>query len=302
MHLNEDKITIGEVERITGLSKDLLRTWERRYGFPTPQRSEYDEREYTTGELERLVTIKKLLDNGFRPRKIVPLSGDELHLLASALPQNLQETNNNAVKKALDLLRNDEVEKFSDFLTNSLISQGLERFVNELVAPLNHEIGEAWFRGEIGVFHEHCYASRVEALLVRASSFLHNTRNPPRVLLTTASGELHCLGLLMVRAVLGMAKADSILLGAQLPNSEIKSATEHFNADIVALSFSSYFPPKRARQTLLALRAELPSAVGIWAGGGSIHELGPLHDGICLFSDICQIPAALADWRKLHSN
>gem|GEM_PF-6561869 len=36
MPLNEEKITIGVVERETGFSKDLLRTWERRYGFPTP--------------------------------------------------------------------------------------------------------------------------------------------------------------------------------------------------------------------------------------------------------------------------
>jgi MerR family transcriptional regulator, light-induced transcriptional regulator len=296
----EEKITIGDVERITGLSKDLLRTWERRYGFPTPVRSENDEREYSQQDLDRLITIKKLLDNGLRPRKVVPLSDTELALLAAGLPQSLPQGTSDAVRQAISLLQNDNLEQFSDFLTSTLISQGLDRFVNELVAPLNHEIGEAWFRGEIGVFHEHCYASRIEALLVRANSFLNETKSPPRVLLTTLSGELHYLGLLMARAVLGMEKADAILLGPQLPNNEIKAAAEHFAADIVALSFSSYFPLKRAHQTLITLRAELPASVTIWAGGGSVHELGVLHDGILFFSDIAQLPQAVADWRQLH--
>jgi MerR family transcriptional regulator, light-induced transcriptional regulator len=296
----EEKITIGDVERITGLSKDLLRTWERRYGFPTPVRSENDEREYSQQDLDRLITIKKLLDNGLRPRKVVPLSDTELALLAAGLPQSLPQGTSDAVRQAISLLQNDNLEQVSDFLTSTLISQGLDRFVNELVAPLNHEIGEAWFRGEIGVFHEHCYASRIEALLVRANSFLNETKSPPRVLLTTLSGELHYLGLLMARAVLGMEKADAILLGPQLPNNEIKAAAEHFAADIVALSFSSYFPLKRAHQTLITLRAELPASVTIWAGGGSVHELGVLHDGILFFSDIAQLPQAVADWRQLH--
>lgn len=299
--MHEEKISIGDVERVTGLSKDLLRTWERRYGFPTPVRRENDEREYSQEDLDRLVTIKKLLDNGLRPRKVVPLSATELKVLAAGLPQNTPRKTSDAIKYAISLLQNDNLEQFSVFLTNTLISQGLDRFIHELVAPLNHEIGEAWFRGEIGVFHEHCYASRIEALLVRANSFLHETKSPPRVLLTTASGELHYLGLLMTKTVLGMEKADAVLLGPQLPNNEIKAAAEHFAADIVALSFSSYFPLKRAHQTLLTLRSELPASVTIWAGGGSVHELGFLHDGILFFSNITEIPQAVAEWRKRHT-
>lgn len=298
--MHDGKISIGEVERITGLSKDLLRTWERRYGFPTPLRSEHDEREYSREDLDRLITIKKLLDNGLRPRKVVPLSSAELSLLAADLPQNLSQELPDTVKQALQLLQHGNIEQFSDFLNNALISQGLDRFVNELVAPLNHEIGEAWFRGEIGVFHEHCYTSRVETLLFRANSFLGEVKSPPKVLLTTVSGELHYLGLLMVRAVLSMEKADAILLGPQLPNNEIKAAAEHFNADIVALSFSSYFPLKRAHQTLITLRDELPAATTLWVGGGSVHELGVLHEGIRFFSDIAQLSQAVADWRQLR--
>ena len=33
-------LNISAVERETGLSKDVLRIWERRYGFPEPRRDD----------------------------------------------------------------------------------------------------------------------------------------------------------------------------------------------------------------------------------------------------------------------
>ena len=44
---------ITAVERDTGLSKDLLRMWERRYGFPAPQRDQHGERVYSVADVER---------------------------------------------------------------------------------------------------------------------------------------------------------------------------------------------------------------------------------------------------------
>ena len=43
-------LNISAVERETGLSKDVLRMWERRYGFPKPDRDENGERQYTPAD------------------------------------------------------------------------------------------------------------------------------------------------------------------------------------------------------------------------------------------------------------
>jgi DNA-binding transcriptional MerR regulator len=302
MPLNEEKITIGVVERETGFSKDLLRTWERRYGFPTPVRSDNDEREYSIGDLDRLKTIKKLLDNGMRPGKVIHLSDDELAASAASLQQKPSEGDMATIMQAIQLLKGNDLEAFSSFLTNILITQGLERFITRVAAPLNQAIGNAWFRGELNVFHEHCYSARIEMLLGRAQSFLPATTAPPLILLTTLSGEQHYLGLLMARIVMLLERANAVFLGPQLPNSEIVTAVDHFHPDITALSFSTHFPLKRAHQALLTLRSELPANVSIWAGGGQIHELAQVCPDICFFSSLEEIPPALSQWRASHQD
>ena len=66
--------SIAEIERDTGLGKDTLRIWERRYGFPTPLRDARGDRVYDQPQLQRLIRIKQLLDSGHRPGRVVPLS------------------------------------------------------------------------------------------------------------------------------------------------------------------------------------------------------------------------------------
>ena len=60
-------LTIASVERDTGLSKDTLRVWERRYGFPAPGRDARGERLYPLDQVDKLRTLKRLLDLGHRP-------------------------------------------------------------------------------------------------------------------------------------------------------------------------------------------------------------------------------------------
>ena len=66
------------MERDTGLSKDTLRMWERRYGFPEPLRDANGERVYPVGQVEKLQLIKRLMERGHRPGKIIPLAMEEL--------------------------------------------------------------------------------------------------------------------------------------------------------------------------------------------------------------------------------
>ncbi len=300
MPLNEEKISIGIVERVTGLSKDLLRTWERRYGFPTPFRSDNDEREYSVSDLERLKTIKKLLDNGLRPGKIVMLSEEELNTLAASLQPKTTTGDTETINQAINLLKTGDLDAFSSLLNNVMITQGLEQFVFRVAAPMNQAIGDAWFRGELNVFHEHCYSSKIETLLDRAQSLLSVTTQPPRILLTTLSGEQHYLGLLLALIAMKLEHADAIFLGPQLPNSEIVAATIHFCPDIIALSFSTLFPLKRAQQALMALSKELPPGVSIWSGGGHIQDLAQACPEIRFFSSLDAISTALDEWRTNH--
>ncbi len=77
------QMSIAAVERDTGLSKDTLRIWEKRYGFPTPERDVQGERCYPVEQVERLRIIKRLLDVGHRPGRVVSLPLEDLTVLAN---------------------------------------------------------------------------------------------------------------------------------------------------------------------------------------------------------------------------
>ena len=54
-------LNISAAERETGLSKDVLRMWERRYAFPKPGRDENGVRPYSIADVGKLRAIKRLM-------------------------------------------------------------------------------------------------------------------------------------------------------------------------------------------------------------------------------------------------
>jgi len=78
-------LPIAAVERETGLAKDTLRVWERRYGFPQPLRDAAGDRRYPPEQVQRLKLIARLLDAGQRPGKVVGLDTAALHALLGRL-------------------------------------------------------------------------------------------------------------------------------------------------------------------------------------------------------------------------
>jgi len=297
-------LTIAAVERDTGLSKDTLRVWERRYGFPKPLRDPSGERLYAADDVERLRLIKRLLDQGHRPGKLVGTAHTELlRLLETHAPRAAAGQPGSAECAALiNLLKLHRSDELRAMLSQTLLKFGLQRFVAEIVAPLNRHVGEAWLRGEIAVMEEHLYTELIQNTL-RAAINAHVTRGArPRVLLTTFPDEEHTLGLLMAEAMLVPEGAHCISLGTQTPLSDIRMAAASGSFDIVALSFSSAYPVRQAVDGLLSLRDRLAGEVGIWAGGAGICGRQRSLPGIRVIAEIDDTLAALRDWHNAHLN
>src|SRR5690348_15519116 len=128
--LTELAQSISAVERETGLSKDVLRMWERRYGFPKPARDDNGERQYTLAETAKLRAIKRLMDIGARPGKIIGLSLDELNALADARAPLRRETAAPAMERDIvSMLTMHDVAALSQSLAQWLMREGLQRFV-----------------------------------------------------------------------------------------------------------------------------------------------------------------------------
>ena len=289
------RFDIAGVERETGIGKDTLRVWERRYGFPVPQRNERDERIYPEAQVERLRLVKRLLDRGMRPAKVVGLEVAALQALLGQTQQELPRTE--ALGAFIDLVQAHDAEGLRIAFGRALLAQGLERFLAETAAPLNLQVGEAWMRGEIRVFEEHLYSEQLGQVLRQAIALLQGADASPRVLLTTLPGEEHTLGLLMAEAILCLHGAACITLGAQTPVKEIVLAADAHRIDIVALSFSETLPATQVRAGIQQARAALPAEIGLWVGGAGVARVRTPAEGVQSMASLPAVAAAVADWR-----
>src|SRR6185436_8961874 len=274
-------LNISAVEREAGLSKDVLRTWERRYGFPKPSRDDNGERQYSTAEVAKLRAIKRLMDVGMRPGKIIRASLDELNALADGRIAPRREQPTLAVEREiLALLASHDAGALQTTLANLLMRQGVQRFVLETLASLNHTVGDAWMRGELAVFEEHLYTEHVQIALRTVINAFPRQAGAPRVLLTTFPGEQHGVGLLMVEALLVPEGAQCISLGVQTPIEDIRRAAVAYDVHIVALSFSAAFPVRQAGDGLAALRRQVAPKIAIWAGGEMTRRVRKALPGV----------------------
>ncbi len=266
-------LSIAAVERDTGLSKDTLRVWERRYGFPTPARDDIGERSYALDQVERLRVVKRLLDAGHRAGRVVRLPLEQLRQLAESTvdhPRRRPEPMLSADDRSrlVALVRQHDAQALRAALTLQLSAHGVRAFVIDVVAPLTAAVGEAWMRGELAIFEEHLYSQSLEQVLRQALASVPAPPAPgPCVLLTTLPGEPHGMGLLMAEAILALEGCRCLPLGPQTPVIEIAHAARSVHADAVALGFAGVHTLKQALDGLAELRAALPASTALWAGG-----------------------------------
>ena len=302
LSLNESAagIGIGAIANEIGLTKDTLRVWERRYGFPQPLRSSGGERLYPQEQVTKLRLVKRLLDAGHRPSKVLPRSIAQLQQLAedSGVGQDAPDVE---LDRLVELLRVGRYDDFRFELLKRATREGLSRFVLHAAAPLSARVGNAWAAGTLQVYHEHLFSEALQvtlrSLMRPLSEALRGRGTHPRVVLTTLPGEAHGLGMLMAEAMLALADCECMALGTQTPQQDIVNAVLAHEIEIVALSFSASMPVQAVLNGLAELRAVLPPEVAIWVGGSSPALRRKLPDGVLNVAGLGPIEDAVAQWR-----
>jgi len=293
--------SISRVERETSISKDILRMWERRYGFPAPVRMPNGVRTYCANDIERLIRIKKLVDLGHRPGKLIDLTEAQLDAIL-AMPVasvKLNPPTNNEANVLLQLLTNGELRQLEQRLKVWLLRYGLEAFVTSLMPDLLKLIGDRWQTGEMQVYQEHWLSELLQTLLRHSLAKLPEPTQPhPKVLLTTLPQELHGLGLLMIEVLLTLENTYCINLGVNTPVESIIKAVAEYNIDVVCLSLSEAVSTKLAMQQLKELDQQLPSSVVVWLGGAGVAQVKPKSGRFKRQSTLNEIIKTALEWRS----
>lgn len=296
--------TISDVERDTGVAKETLRVWERRYAFPRPERDPFGERLYPVDQVQKLRLVKRLIDLGFRPGKVIGYTAQELQALAEKTTVGNRPPRVHGAAELepyIALCRAHDSDALRRRLSQALLVMGLRNFVIELMAPLTTTIGDAWACGELGVWQEHLVTETLQMVL-RSAIFSMPPASPlggaprPRILLTTTPQEKHGPGLLMCEALMVAEGAACYSLGPQTPLPDIVEAARALQVDVVTLSFSTSMNTRQVLDALNELRARLPEPVALWAGGGNV-ALRRRAPAFVQVMTLHHVADALADWR-----
>jgi DNA-binding transcriptional MerR regulator/methylmalonyl-CoA mutase cobalamin-binding subunit len=280
-------ISIGVAARQSGLEICTLRKWEERYGFPKPVRLKSGQRRYLDREIEQLLVVVRRVAAGERPGQVIRELQDIFvanHALAGHEPPACD-----LVKNALAALLKHDVPALRSALEEALSARCMAAFIEEIAGPMTRLVGEYWARGELPIYGEHLYSAVLDSLLVREVSLSKAAGVQPTVLLTTAAGEQHTLGLSMVNAVLAAAGVASLRLQGGLPVTEITAAATAYGVQVVGVSATCLYPPKILSGFMCSLRNALPGNVALWFGGTGVDKLAQIPSGVTVFASMYEL-------------
>ncbi|MET0204305.1 MAG: MerR family transcriptional regulator [Casimicrobiaceae bacterium] len=267
-----DALHIREVVRITGLRREQLYMWQRRYGFPAPLRDAFGDRVYPPDQVARLRLIKQLLSEGWRAGAVVPLADTALQ---SMLGLTVEEPMPLPVEieTAIRLLSSHRMTELQNHLSKLLASQGLRRFLEQTLIPLNEAVHEQVVRGEMHTFQELRFADLAQRLLRDVRGPLRGSRDARQVLLATPPNDPNQLGLAILELLLHTEGVISMTLGAGTPAQEIAGAAKAYDAALVVLLFDRGISGKIAGQEIRGLRHALPADMPLIVSGRAVNLL-----------------------------
>jgi len=279
----ETTYPLRSAARLTGLSPELLRAWERRHGVVEPVRTPGGTRRYRASDLERLRLLKAATDAGHRIGALAGLSNPELEQLgipAEAAPHDRLEE----ILAALDALDGAEAQRL---LALQLSALGAIPFAREIAMPLAREIGERWRGLRMRIASEHLATAVLRSMLGSALQPSATALRGARIVFGTLEGERHELGLLLAALASLGAGANPLYLGPEVPVEDLLYAVARSGAASLALSIVAA-PASDAARPLAALRAGLSADVHLWVGGAGAGALA-LPDGVDLIESFEQL-------------
>ena len=253
-------VRIGELSRRVGVSVELLRAWERRYGLLQPARSDGGFRLYSDDDEARIRTMQRHLEEGVAAAEAarLVLDGEARRDRSAATPAAALEQ----LRAALD----DFDEAAAQAVFDGLLARfTLDTVLRDVVMPYLFELGERWERGEVSVAHEHFASGLLRGrLLGLARGWGQGVGR--LVLLAGAPGEQHDLGLIAFGLAARSRGWRVTFLGQDTPVADMAAAASELRPELVVVGATVRHRLSGAADALRALGGVVPLAV---AGRGA---------------------------------
>jgi MerR family transcriptional regulator, light-induced transcriptional regulator len=222
-------LRIGELSRRSGVSPELLRAWERRYGLLQPTRSAGGLRLYSPDDLARVQAMQHHLADGF--------AAAEAAVLASRTARRNDESIATPAAKdelAAALASFDDADAHAVF-DDLLARLSIDTLLRDVIVPYLHELGERWERKEVSVAQEHFASTVLRGRLLGLARGWGKGIGPIAVL-ACAPGEQHDLGLIAFGLALRARGWRIVYLGTDTPITSVADATRSCTPAAVIVS------------------------------------------------------------------
>ncbi|PTL81717.1 MerR family transcriptional regulator [Vitiosangium sp. GDMCC 1.1324] len=265
---------------LSGVRVELIRAWERRYGVLAPRRTPSGYRVYTDRDVEVLKRLKKLTEEGVSISEAAEMLPQLLAELEASRPALAQEpTPTRLADWREDLLEAAEAldqRRVARVLDEVLAALSPLKAYEEVLVPLQCEVGARWHAGAFSVVQEHLVTQEVRARLI---SLLHVSpdKGHRRVVLACFPDEQHEIGLLGAALRMRHEGWSVTLLGQRVPAVEVGTLARELKADLVGLSAVMDPGARDFEASLSSILEGVPKGIPIWVGG----QAARLHHGAC---------------------
>ena len=279
------------VTRMTGLTADTIRVWERRHEAVVPERTEGNTRLYRDKDIQRLILLKQVTSHGYRIKEVARLEKEKLEkLLENETHQEKEElkevdkTYEQVCKKYLDAIEAFDLLRADRILTRVALMTNIKELALEVIVPIMQETGKRWEKGEFTVAHEHMVSSSLRCMLGRLLSFLPPQPGAKKAIFTTPEGHLHEFGIL-IGALLAVARGINVIyLGPNLPKEDLLNTVARTKADLVVLSVVRDTTEDETER-IVDLVEKLNKNTKIWIGLPQNHSLVNIINPTRIFYD-----------------
>jgi MerR family transcriptional regulator, light-induced transcriptional regulator len=275
----------------TGVAAATLRAWERRYGVPSPPRTDTGYRLYSARDVAIIRWLKAQIETGMTISQAVSLlqlqigQPDMLTPVPSVdtrIPTSYQRLHDNILEAA----GNYDEARIEQLMSEAFSLFSVEDVCINLIQPVLVTIGTRWHKGEVSIGTEHFVSNimrrRLHALLTAAPNPVHDRK----IITACAQDEYHELGILMVSVFLRRAGYYVIYLGQNTPAARLRETLETVRPSMVLISATRLRAAANLLATFEALKisesaalANGNSSVPIFAFGGRIfNQIPSLRD------------------------
>lgn len=264
---------------LSGVRVELIRAWERRYGVLAPRRTPSGYRVYTDRDVEVLKRLKQLTEQGVSISEAATML-PQLMAELEAPPVSAREP----VSAGQAAWRGDILEaaealdqrRVAEVLDEVLAALSPLKAYEEVLVPLQCEVGERWHAGAFSVAQEHLVTQEVRARLI---NLLHASpdKGRRRVVLACFPDEQHEIGLLGAALRMRHEGMAVTLLGQRVPAVEVGRLARELKAELVGLSAVMDPGARDFEEVLSRILAEVPRGLPVWVGGPAAR----LHHGVC---------------------